>query len=376
MSRKNRNGKGISWFYLIFFSVSIIAIAAVMIGLGVVRSRLEEYEAAQPKYVAAQVFARYFDPLDYDKLLADAEYDAAGVASEFLKEYLASEIGEATLTYAAGSSNDPSELKYIVKAGSKQLAAIALNVSDRTTEHGYETYDFSRVELYLNMEAYLDEMSKFSITLEAPEFYTVEVDGEPLTEELITSTFIPAGMMRFYPEDVSAIEYVAYTIEDLRELPESVVVTTPQGEEVLVNYDEESRTYTCSLVYSDEMAEEYSDFVIQAIEGYAAYVQGSNTIGLTKLKDYFDASSSAYSDVVAAGGNRWMANKGWSGIDFEDVSVGEFYVHTPEIFSCHISLVQLLHSEGREDFMDIIDMYLFLHRSGKGYKIYEWFNAA
>lgn len=376
MGDKNRNGKRISWFYLVYFSLTIITIVVIIMGLGVVRSRLEEYEAAQPKYVAAEVFGRYFDPLDYDKLLADAEYDAAGVASEFLKEYLASEIGEAALTYAAGSSNDPSELKYIVKAGSKQLAAIALNVSDRTTEHGYETYDFSRVELYLNMEAYLDELSKFSITLEAPSFYTVEVDGEPLAEEFVTSTFIPAGMMRFYPEDVSEIEYVSYIIEDLRELPESVIVTTPQGEEALVNYDEESNTYTCGLVYSDGMAEEYSDFVVQAIEGYAAYVQGSSTIGLSKLKDYFDASSSAYADVVAAGGNRWMANKGWSGIDFEDVSVGEFYVHTPEIFSCHISLVQLLHREGNEDFMDIIDMYLFLHRTENGYKIYEWFNAA
>ena len=376
MSEKNRNGKRISWFYLIYFSMIIIAFVAIMIGRGIIRNRLAEYESAQPKYVAAAVFASYFDPLDYDKLLADAEYDAAGVASEFLKEYLASEIGEATLTYAAGSSNDPSELKYIVKAGSKQLAAIALNVSDETTEHGYETYDFSRVELYLNMEAYLDEMSKFSITIEAPSFYTVEVDGEPLAEEFVTSTYIPAGMMRFYPEDVSKIEYVAYTIEDLRELPESVIVTTPQGEEALVNYDEESRVYTCSLVYSDAMEEEYSDFVTRAIEGYAAYVQGSNTIGLTKLKDYFDANSSAYSDVVAAGGNRWMANKGWSGIEFEDVSVGEFYVHTPEIFSCHISLVQVLHREGSEDFTDIIDMYLFLHRTGSGYKIYEWFNAA
>ena len=375
MSGKNRNRKRISRFYLVYFSVTIIAIVIIIMGVGVIRNRLAEYEAAQPKYVAAEVFARYFDPIDYDKLLADAEYDAAGVASEFLVEYLASEIGEAELTYAAGSSNDPSELKYIVKAGSKQLAAIALNVSDKTTEHGYETYDFSRVELYLNMEAYLDELSRFLVTLEAPAIYTVEVDGEPLPEELITSTFIPAGMMRFYPEDVSEIEYVVYTIEGLQELPESVVVTTPQGEEVSVNFDEESRAYTCGLVYSDALAEEYSDFVIKAMEGYAAYVQGSDNIDLSGLKKYFDASSSAYSDVVTAGDSRWMVNK-WSGIDFEDVSVGEFYEHTPEIFSCHISLVQLLHREGSEDFKDIIDMYLFLHRTGNGYKIYEWFNAA
>ena len=143
----------------------------------------------------------------------------------------------------------------------------------------------------------------------------------------------------------------------------------------LVDYDEESRTYTCGLVYSDAMAEEYSDFVINAMEKYAAYVQASKNVGLSDVKGYFDTDSNAYADVVAAGGSRWMVRQ-WSGIDFENVSVGEFYVHTPEVFSCHISLTQLLHNEGREDFVDIIDMYVFLHRTEKGYKIYEWFNAA
>lgn len=374
MSKNNKNGKRISWFYLIYFSMILLTIVLVIAGMGVVRNRLAEYEAAQPKYVAAQVFSRYFEPIDYDRLLADAEYDDAGVAPEFLAEYLASEIGEEALTYATGSSNDPREIKYIVKAGSKQLAAIALNVSDRMTEHGYETYDFSHVELYLNMEAYLDEMAKFSITVKAPSIYTVEVDGEPLGEELLTSTYLPEDVMRYYPKDVPEIEYVSYTIADLRELPESVVVTTPMGEEALVDYDEESRTYSCGLVYSDAMAEEYSDFVINAMEKYAAYVQASKSVGLSDVKGYFDTDSNAYADVVEAGGSRWMV-RNWSGIDFENVSVGEFYVHTPEIFSCHISLTQLLHMEGREDFVDIIDMYVFLHRTEKGYKIYEWFNA-
>ena len=152
------------------------------------------------------------------------------------------------------------------------------------------------------------------------------------------------------------------------------MVTDLEGTEVEVNFDEDTYTYRCDLSYSELMASDYSEFVTKAIEGYAAYVQASKDVSLGNIKGYFDTDSDAYADVVAAGGNRWMVRE-WSGIDFENVYVGEFYIHTPEIFSCRISFTQLLHRAGREDYVDVIDMYVFLHLTDEGYKIYDWFNA-
>ena len=372
--RKTNRGFHISLFYVIYLTVTITVILAVMIALMIVRSRLAEYEAAQPKYVAAEVFERYFEPIDYIALLNDADYDAGDAALEDLVDYISGEIGEEQLTYSVGSSNDPSEIKYNVKAGSKQLGAIVLETSSQKTEHGFQTYEFSHIELYLNMEAYLEEMSRIVVMVDVPAAYSVTVDGEPWTEELVTDVYTRTDVMKYYPPDVPEIEYAVYTITTLHELPKEVVVTDPEGTQAEVRLEENTNTYTCSLVYSEEMEEEYSDFVIDAMEGYAAYVLASKNVGLNSIKGYFDTKSDAYADVVAAGGNRWMVRE-WSGIDFEDVNVGEFYVHTPEIFSCHISFTQVLHRSGSEDYLDVIDMYVFLHLTDQGYKIYDWFNA-
>ena len=375
MTEKRRTNSGfrIPHFYVIYLAVTITVILIVMIALGIVRSRMAEYEAAQPKYVAEEVFARYFEPIDYIALLTDADYDAGEADIEDLADYLSDEIGAEQLTYSIGSSNDPDEVKYNVKAGSKQLGAITLKIGSQKTEHGFQTYEFSHIELFLNMEAYLEELSRITVTVEAPAAYSVTVNGEPLTAEFADDVYTRTDVMKYYPPDVPEIEYAGYTITTLHELPE-VVVFAPDGFQTEVSFDEDTNTYTGSLAYSEAMEAEYSDFVINALEGYAAYVQNSKKVGLNNLKDYFDTGSDAYADVVAAGGNRWMV-RAWSGIDFENVSIGEFYTHTPEIFSCHISFTQLLHQADQEDFVDFIDMYVFLHLTDQGYKIYDWFNA-
>lgn len=376
MTEKKRTNSGfrVPRFYVIYFTVTITAIIILMIALGVVRSRMAEYEAAQPKYVAEEVFARYFEPIDYIALLTDADYDAGEADIEDLADYLRDEIGGEQLTYSIGSSNDPDEVKYIVKAGSKQLGAIALKTCSQKTEHGFQTYELSHIDLYLNTEAYLEELSRITVTVEVPAAYSVTMDGEPLTEELAANVYTRTDVMKYYPPDVPEIEYAVYTINTLHELPKELIVIDPDGVQAEVNLEEDTNTYICSLVYSEALEAEYSDFVINALEGYAAYVQNAKNVGLNNIKGYFDTDSDAYADVVAAGGNRWMVRT-WSGIDFENVSIGEFYTHTPEIFSCHISFKQLLHQADQEDFVDFIDMYVFLHLTDQGYKIYDWFNA-
>ena len=371
--RENRSSR-IPRFYVIYLTVTVVVILLVFILLQVVKSRLAEYELVQPKYVAEEVFARYFEPVNYAKLLADARYEAGEVELDELVDYLKEEIGEAELSYAVGLSNEENEIRYVVKAGSKQLAAIVLNVADEKTEHGYQTYEFSYIELYLNMEAYLEELAKTVVTIEVPGTYSVMVDGELLSAELITETYTLTDLTKYYPSDVPDMEYAVYTVKTLGELPGEVIVTNPEGIEAEVRLNEDTLTYTCGLVYNESMKADYGEFVTKALEGYAAYVQASEDVSLSSIKGYFDTSSDAYADVVTAGGNRWMVNE-WSGIDFEDVTVEEFYVHTPEIFSCRISFTQLLHRDGKEDFKDAIDMYVFLHLTEGGYKIYHWFNA-
>lgn len=372
---KKKNGNKIAKipvFYLIYLTVTAAVIFAIVLSMQLVRSRLAEYEAAQPRYVAAEVFAQYFQPIDYNSLLADSNYEAGEAGTDELIEYLKNEIGDSRLTYAVGSSDDENEVKYIVKAGQKQLAAIVLTTADAKTKHGYDTYEYSHMDLYLNTDAYLEELSSY--TVEAPSSYTVELDGNVLSKELVTSTYVREDILQYCPSDVPGIEYSVYTVTGLDKTPSEVKITAADGAPAEVAFDDETNTYTANLVYSGQLAAEYTEPVTKAIEGYAAYIQAAENVSLNSIKGYYDTSSKVYSEIVAMSGDRWMVNAG-GGIDFEDVQVGEFYAHTPEIFSCHISFTQHIHRAGSEDYVDAVDKYVFLHLVNGEYKIYYWYNA-
>ena len=360
-------------FWVVYLSVTAVVLLLVFIALRVVSARLAEYEASQPKYVAEEAFTRYFQPMNYPDLLADARYDAGEADIAEVMDYLADEIGDSVLSYSIGSSNSPDEIRYIVKAGGKQIASINLKVSETKTEHGFQKYEFSYLELYLNTEV-PDEPLGLTVTLDVPSAYSVTVDGELLTEEFLTSSYIRTDQMQFYPPDITGVEYAVYTIAGLEELPEEVVVTDPEGQIAPVSFDESKGAYTSGITYSQSLADEYSELVTAAMQGYAEYMQASESVGLNNIKPYFDTDSALYSDVVSAGRDRWMV-KNWNGVDYENVYVGEFYAFTPEIFSCHISFTQVLHRDGREDFVDVVNMYVFLHLTDKGYKIFDWHNV-
>lgn len=371
--KKNEKASQISLFWAIYFGVAAAAIVVVIVALQVVKDRLAEYEAVQPKYVAAEVFSDYFEPIRYEKLLADARYDAGTVEPGEIVEYLQDEVGDSQLTYSIGSSNAPNEVRYIVKAGGKQFASINLCLSENKSRHGFDTYEFSYLELYINTED-TTEPIELTVTIETPSAYSVTVDGKPLSEELLVSKYIRTDVMLYYPQDITGVEYAVYTLNGLEELPGEITVIDPDGQNAEISFDENTGTYTAGITYSQALAEEYSGYVTEAMEKYAEYVQASETVGLNSIKGYFDTDSDLYADVVAAGGSRWMVID-WSSASYENVNVGEFYAFTPEIFSCRVSFTQVLHRDGREDYRDNVNKCVFLHLTEDGYKIFRWHNV-
>ena len=151
--KKRNQKKKIPLFYIIYLSALAAAILLIIAALGIVSSRLAEYEAAQPKHVAAEVFDKYFNPeIDYSALLTDAVYDKTSSTAAEITEHLKAEIGDAEVTYSLGSSTLPGITTYIVKAGNIKFAAINVSEASETTPHGYKTYAFDSLELYISTE--------------------------------------------------------------------------------------------------------------------------------------------------------------------------------------------------------------------------------
>ena len=365
--RIQARSRAVSRFYLIYLICVLAALAAIFIACAAVRGLLAEYEGAQPKYVAAEAFETYFAPIDYDRLLSEARYDAGFASPEAVRDYLSGEVGGDELSWSIGSSGDPSEVKYIVKAGRKQIGSICLSAASEKTAHGFQTYRLSHVELSLSPAAIPGGV----VTVLAPAACTVTVDGMELTAEQQTDTYVNTKALKYYPSGVSGIEYAVYALPGLRELPREVSVTGAFGGRSEVTFDPSDNTYTAGPAYSEELAAEYGPFVTEAVERYAAYMQRVPGNGFS-IRKYFDPDSALYQAISAASRDLWMVVVP-TGNQFQNVEVGEFCAHGEDSISCHISFTQMVY-RGGEDRPDVIDMYVFLRRTDSGWRIYEWYN--
>lgn len=366
MERQTQS-RGIPRFYVVYLICVAAALALIFIACAVVRGLLAEYEAVQPKYVAKEAFETYFAPIDYDKLLSEARYDAGAASPEAVRDYLSSEVGEEELSWSIGSSGDPAELKYIVKAGRKQIGGITLTAAEKTG-HGFQTYAFSHVELSLDPAAIPGGV----VTISAPAACAVTVDGVLLTARQRTGTYLDTKALKYYPSGVSGIEYAVYALPELKQLPREVSVTDALGGQSEVSFDPATSAYIAGPAYSEALAAEYGPFVTKAVEGYAAYMQLAPGSSFNNIRKYFDPDSRLYRAISAASRDFWMVRAPTRN-DFQNVEVGEFYAHGEDIISCHISFVQMLY-RGGEGRPDAVDMYVFLRRTDRGWRIYEWYN--
>lgn len=360
-------GRTIPLFYVIYFICVAAALALVFVACAVVRGLMTEYEGAQPKYVAEEAFERYFAPINYDRLLSEARYDAGFATGQAVREYLETEINGEELTWSVGSAAGQADVKYIIKAGRKQIGSIGLATAPGTTEHGFETYELSYVELNLRPEAIPGGI----LTFTAPADYIVTLDGTALTAEQRTDSYLDPDALEHYLDGVSGLEYAVYTLPGLKELPREISVKSPLGGESEVTFDREASAYFAGPAYSQELADEYSQFVIDAVTGYAAYMNRVPGYTLAGLQRYFDRSSALYNAIQLSGLDIYIVSA--NGSEVKDLKIGEFYAHSEDVFSCHISFIQVLQRAYQQN-MDSIDMYVFLHRTNNGWRIYEWYN--
>ncbi len=374
--KKRNQSRGIPTFYIVYLSVLAAVILFIIFALGIVTQRLAEYEAVQPKHTAGEIFGKYFTPEpNYSLLLADAVYDNGGVTEAEIAEHLRSEIGESEITYSLGSSTEEGVLTYIVKAGNVKFAAINLKESDVVTEHGYKTYEFASLELYVSTEIVdvTEPIPTYTVTVNVPLGYSVTVGDTALSDSHIVECFDKKTALPHLPSDVTGVRYCTYKLGELETVPAEgdVKITDSLGNTAEYVYDADALTYDVKVNYSEDLLSAHGEFVTDAITGYAAFMQADSSF--KKIKGYFDPDTDLYANLEAASKDLWMV-KDHDGYEFTDIEIGEFYQLNETTVSCHISFTHILKREGKEDRPDVIDMYVFLRATEDGYRIYEWYN--
>ena len=348
------------YFYAVLLIIVLTALTVLFMALNLLRDWLADYESAQSKYIAQEVFEEYYSPLDLPKLLERTEYTLSPAEdADDLAAYLSALIGNSEITYRKVSTGlDENTEKYVVEADGKKFSEFYLTVSEDKSKYGTPLYALSETKIFFNAHN--------SVTVTAPADSAVYINGYKLPGTLITGAPELTDSCAHMPEGVRGLMYVTYTLDGLLNEPEIRVVSR-EGESLTPQKDGTTGAYRAEAVYSDTLKAEYSDFIMDFAKTYSVYMQGKGSF--KAVSAYLEANTELYEQTRTAEVYFVMPYTSYS---FEDMTVGEFYAYDENTFSCRISYVHLLHKEGSKDFRDYIDMTLYLRRTDGGkYLIYD-----
>jgi len=378
-------------FWVVLLAFVIISVILISNALKNVTAFLEEYESVQPKYVEAEVFDTYFKRIDYDLLLKAADRGDGADLTEFeskedLITYLKSMYAGKDITYysistgAAGTAtvsldikdigkyfvdqfNSRGDIKYIVKAGEDKIAEFTLVHSEseaKKSKSGFKQYELGDIELFF--------FPHESVTVKLPKSSTLTVNGIKVSEKYrLADVYEEDENNKRLPDGIEGIVYVAYTVDKLYLKPE-IAVTDKDGKSIELEYIEKDNYYSAGFLYDDSLAAQYSAYVINAIENYAAYMQMDGA--RADFIDYYDTDSDLWKNIISTENYFVLDHNSYS---FKDQKATEFYRYNDDVFSCRVSMTHLLHRWAREDYVDYIDMTLFLRNVNGKYLIFDSF---
>ena len=170
------------------------------------------------------------------------------------------------------------------------------------------------------------------------------------------------------PEGVDGIVFEEYHIGGLYVKPETITVHAPDGRACTLE-ERENGALFADFIYSDALAAEYGEYVIEAAKTVSAFMQNDGKF--SAAASYLDPDSELYDNIRKT--ETWFVISHDS-YEFEDVAVSEFYQYTDDIFSCRVSFTHVLKRNWSKDYRDYIDITYFFRRVGDKFLIYDRYN--
>lgn len=349
------------WTSVLFYITLAVIIAAGIIAVLAlqkpVREWLADYEAAQPKYEVQRIFERYFESPDAAELIAVSgdkpAFKAPDTFDDAVKRYAESIEGKKmTFGYVAGSDRK----KVNVKADGKRVARFSIKEKEEKSKYGRTLYELDGIDLFF------EEPNEY-VSVALPQTFTAYAGGMELTDEYLISSDVKDDPRDFVPEGAFFFTYKAYMVTGLYNMPE-ITVKDRDGNDVPLQYDEEQRLYSCRYEYSEELKQQYSDYVLEAMKHYAIYIQ--DDARFKTVAGYLDPDTDLYRNIYENPGSFVWEHDGYF---FENEQTSDFFDYGG-VISCNVKFDHHLTKKGRDDYVDKCDYTLYLHLKDGEYKIY------
>lgn len=372
MSKKKRRKKSIlnSTFYRVYFALVVLALVAIVAATFWLRGVLEDYESAQPVYVA-QKAARLFVAGDYDSLYdrdTSAQQIAQGDRDFYVQSMTELTQGKA-IAWSEAFSPSEDERRYTVTADGERLATFTLVPSGQSTPRGNRLWTLGSVTTNVSLqqpepepgEPDAEPAQTWQCRVTAPKGYVVTADGETLGPDNAQTSEKNLFEAGFLPESEPNPVLVEYVFDAASESP-ALAATDDTGAAARVEpVAQKERAWNVPLREDETYRQQYGKAAYSLAKQVAKYISGD--AGKKSIQRACARNSPA-DGIFENLGNRYTTPH--SGLEFRNEEISEFYKISDSCFTCHVSFDFVLKTKTGELVYPTAYTFCVILQDGKG----------
>ncbi len=349
---------GTKVFYGIYIAVIVLCIVGICIGLSALNDWLVSYEASQPDTKSQQVFDSLFADPDWENIytLSKMENTKFESADAFVA-YMTQKIGTDALTYNKTSAGLSGGQKYLIKHNGENIAAFTLQ-NHATSELALPQWELDTVDVFVTRSGYV------SITAQPDS--TVAVNGVTLDDSYIVRTTSTLAE-DYLPEGMHGAKTVTYYVDELLTIPQ-ITITDAAGVAAELHCDPTGHNYSQMLPDSREISDDQLTHAKNAAQSYCRHMIGAGS----GLSTYFDTSSAIYKSITR--NELWFG--GYTGYNFSDITVADYYPYTDGFYSVRASLtLNVTRADGSVKKFDVDNTFFVEKKANGAWKVVDMTNV-
>lgn len=335
-----------SKFYKIYFSVIaalILLLAAFLIFLG---GWLGNYEKAQPETMVNSIIETYVKSGDFYGIkniapISVSPYESKETINKVLSE--ATKSGEITASSSA-SRVEGAEIAYTVKAGDKKI----INVYFKKTADSS-----ALLAKYEIISVAFDDSFYKTATITMPQNTEIKVNGIALDSADIKTATLPEIPKKYKPENLKGSSYA--TLSNL--LSDDLTVEASENG-VALAVTKSGTQYSVNESIDATFKDTLTTFAIDASKTYSAYMQEDSSLGA--VQKYFATDTDFYQNIRTSLVIFALDHESFR---FDDVKAHSVNKFSDNLYSCHVTLTQVLIRNGKE-YKDYYNKNVFIYVNG------------
>lgn len=341
-----------SLFYKIYFSVITVFVALLVIMLVWLNGWLKSYEASQPETIINGIIEEYVNKNNIYGIsniapLNISQYETA----ESINTALSALTNGKTVTASSSATKiDGCDLAYTIKADDQKIINVYLKKTESSSSL-LAKYEIIKIDL-------ADGLYKtFKVLM--PNGASVLINGTPLATDSIKALELPQ-LPQKYTAGASAGNYAEIT----NLIGNNINITaTLNGAPLTVIQN--GTQYTVTQNIGDDTVAKITGFAEEASKTYSAYMQ--NDSSMTAIRKYFATGTEFYENLRTS---QVIFALDHNGYRFEDVKSHDFYKLSDNLYSCRVTLTQVL-IKGGSEYKDYFDKNVYIYTDGNNMSVID-----